>query len=283
MSFSLGNTAAYPSPVQIGTLPPEGSRAVAASILWNTVRQNNQGYVAQINLLTQYQSGQFTTVQSVWIDNLSNPWPLIFSVTEMTGQRIYVPANAVGLYPLIVPQAPIFTVQLLYTVGVLTLPGVLPVTNFSFLNTPHNEAFVTNFPLYSLTGPAQTAGDFSTALGFTTTTPAPVILAPQSTSQRTVITGLDLRANYANNSTWTTFSSVLVNLTLSPAGSSIWGTRFTTTIGGRQGHYVSEDFSTPIVCNGASQAVQLGVSAIPSSGTLYVEYAIRYTAMTVGL
>jgi hypothetical protein len=250
VSFSLGNTPTYPSPVQIGTLPPEGSRAVAASIQWNNVRQTNQGYVAQLNFLTQYQSGQFTTVQSVWIDNLSNPWPLIFSVAEMTGQRLYVPANAVGIYPLIVPQAPVFTVQLLYTVGVLTLQGVLPVTNFSFLNTPHHDAFESRFPAYSLTGPAQSAGDFTTPLAFSSVINTPVILAPQSTSQRTVITGIDLRANHASNSAWATFSSVLIYLSQSPSGFFLWSTRFVTTPGGRQGCYVSEDFTTPLVSQG---------------------------------
>lgn len=283
MSFSIGNTTAYPAPVQIDTDPPEGSRAVAATVVWSQVRLTNPGYVTQINLLSQYQSGQFTTIQSVWVDNLSNPWPIILAVAETTGQRIYVPGNAQGLYPLIVPQAPIFTVTLLLSLNAgFTLAGVAPVTNFSFLNVPRQSSFVDEFSSFGITGPALSTGGSGTALAFTATGTANgalLVQAPQSTSQRWAITGLDIDANIQANASWTSFATAAV--LISQTTTILWAGKWQVTPNGRQGFRASEDFSTPILCTNSGQGITLAVSLLPTIGSLSVDYLVRYVAITV--
>lgn len=284
MSFSLGTASpAYPAPVMLDVSPGEGSRAVAATIQWNSIRQTAPGYIANINLLAQFNSGQFTSVQSVWIDNLSNPWPIILAVSETTGQRIYVPGNAQGLYPLIVPFAPIFTVQLLLSLNAgFTLAGILPVTNLSFLNVPRQSSLIDEFPAFGITGPALSTGGSGVALAFTATgtaNGAPIILAPQSTSQRWAITGLDIDCNVNANTSWTAFATAAVQL--SQTTTVLWAGKWVVTPNGRQGFRTVEDFSTPILCTNALQGVTLSVTLLPTSGSLSVNYLVRYVAITV--
>jgi hypothetical protein len=115
MSGYLGAT--FPQPMQLGTLPPEGSRSVAVGIPWLPATGNPFGpltssYSYGINLLPQYQSGKFTTVQAVWIDNSTCPYSVQLTCAE-SAQSIIAPAFSQGIYPLVVQQAPSFVATLL--------------------------------------------------------------------------------------------------------------------------------------------------------------------------
>lgn len=123
-----GTTTSYPFPLTLGVAPSEGSKGVSVSIPWATVVNP-----FSINLLTQFQSGQFSTPQAVWVDNSSVPWPIVISC-EQQQQNIWVPRFTQGMFPLIVGQAPIFSVQqLTNSLGGNTNPP-LGTTQMTFLN-----------------------------------------------------------------------------------------------------------------------------------------------------
>jgi hypothetical protein len=130
----------YPFPTNLGTSPAEGSKYVYQSINWQQVKINSVGGVdVEINLLSQFQSGQFTSVQSVWIDNQTCPFTFILSC-DQTSQVIRVPAFSHGMYPLIATAAPTFTGSIVFAMdanyGTFALSTwLLSSTKLFFLNT----------------------------------------------------------------------------------------------------------------------------------------------------
>jgi len=148
-SAPLQSTASPIYPVTIDTLPrgTEGSKVLPVTINWltvfNTLTLGGGGLptrlVAALNLLSQYQTGQFTTVQAVYIDNLSCMYPVVVTSLE-TGQRIKVNPLTAGMYPLFASIAPSFTITLEF----FQLPNYeqayggnnLGTTIVTFLNTP---------------------------------------------------------------------------------------------------------------------------------------------------
>lgn len=107
----MANPVTFPFPVQLGRPPPEGPKVVSISLNWQQVFDETKGFVAEINLLSQFQSGQFSTVQSVYVDNQTCPEMVTFICTD-TGQTIRVPPFAKGMYPILSSQSPLFTLTL---------------------------------------------------------------------------------------------------------------------------------------------------------------------------
>lgn len=99
-------------PVNLNTIPrkAEGSKAVLITQRWNDPALAG-GLKATFNLLSQYQSGQFTDIQAVWIDNSTNYVPVVFTSVE-TGHVIRCPALGQGMYPVVSAAAPVFTLEL---------------------------------------------------------------------------------------------------------------------------------------------------------------------------
>lgn len=139
MSGIIGGAFTGPTvPTQIGTLPPEGSRSATTIIPWQGLWLAGSQSVFQVNLLAQFQSGRFTTVQAVWINNLGVPWAVTVTCQE-SGQILVVPPFSQGMYPLIGQQSPIFTITLQTSnSGFLGRnPGIVPATTtLIWLNTP---------------------------------------------------------------------------------------------------------------------------------------------------
>ncbi len=132
MSGSVSQSAVYPQPVTLSTEPKEGSKAVTISVYWLNYLLNNPSDTLEINLLSQFQSGQFTTVQAVQIDNSTNPYPIQVTSLE-TAASFLVPGFAQGMYPLLCGPAPVLSIAMLNGSSA-TLNGT---TRFTFLNTPH--------------------------------------------------------------------------------------------------------------------------------------------------
>lgn len=126
-----GSQATYPFPLTLGLNPPEGSKGVSVTIPWNGGAANPY----PINLLTQFNSGNFSTPQSVWIDNSSVPWPMMI-VAEQQQQNIMVPPFSQGVYPLVIGQAPIFQVSLISVTQGGNQSPPLGTSNLTFFNVP---------------------------------------------------------------------------------------------------------------------------------------------------
>lgn len=136
MSSTLGLGYVAITPINLDTVPSprEGSKAGLLTLFWSDVRAVNKTYVQPVNLLLSYQTGQFTTVQAILVDNSQTAYP-VQVLSQSTGQRIIVPAYAQSMTPLLVSVAPQFTVSLLVPSGV-TVPVDRTQTQFWFLNTP---------------------------------------------------------------------------------------------------------------------------------------------------
>lgn len=140
--MSSSASATFPTPVTLDTLPGNGSKAVTIPIAWALVpvtpgRSGNDNRVTQtINLLSQFQTGQFVNCQSVYIDNLTCSYGVSLTSTE-NGQKLTCPPFSSGSFPLLCGAAPIFTVELVSDFFAVAGGSVdNSSTILHFLNTP---------------------------------------------------------------------------------------------------------------------------------------------------
>lgn len=82
-----------------GALPCEGPKALPFIMDFSAFSEFD------IDLTQQYQQGQFTTLQAIYIDNSANGSTLTVTVNG-TGQTIVAPKNSCGYYILLMPQPP---------------------------------------------------------------------------------------------------------------------------------------------------------------------------------
>lgn len=137
----MANPVTFPSPVQLGRLPTlrEGTKVVYVHIGWQSVYDSTHAFVDKINLLSQYQTGQFTTIQAVYVDNQTCPETVTLTCVD-TGQTIRIPPFAKGMYPLLTAQAPLFTVELDLTFDPNYGQAFSACsTSLFFLNTPQRS------------------------------------------------------------------------------------------------------------------------------------------------
>jgi len=136
MSGTLGTGYVVVTPVNLAVPPREleGSKAGLLVLNWALVKQVNHTYVQPVNLLQLYQTGQFTTVQAVLVDNSLVGYPVRVASLS-TGQRVTCPAYSQVMAPLLVSVAANFTVSLMLPSGVTTALDQVNTQVF-FLNTP---------------------------------------------------------------------------------------------------------------------------------------------------
>lgn len=87
-----------------GSTPCEGTKAYPFNLDFTA----NSAYL--VDLTQQYQQKQFTTLQTVWIDNKDNDNDLEI-ICGTTSQRIIAPGGTQGFYAMLQPSPPKFTVQ----------------------------------------------------------------------------------------------------------------------------------------------------------------------------
>lgn len=129
----------YPFPTNLETLPPQGQGSKVARYLlnWTQIFAGNasQSYSATINLLQQFLSGQFTTIQAIYIDNSTNFYPVTVTA-EDSGQTIVCAPFTQGMFPIVAANAALFLV----TLGVVAQPSGFTLavgsTKLFFFNTP---------------------------------------------------------------------------------------------------------------------------------------------------
>ena len=100
----------FPQPVTLGTIPKEGSKVAHQTINWvDYFDIHNNTTAVKINLLSQFQSGQFTTTQTLYVDNTGTPFPVRFT-SEETGQSFIAPPSSHGVYHLFCGPSPVIDV-----------------------------------------------------------------------------------------------------------------------------------------------------------------------------
>ena len=139
----------FVTPVTLDTIPKEGSRCYVARVQWASTYSYPPYGQTGISLLQPFQSGQFTSVQSVYVDNATVPYRVRLTCLE-TGLTIHVPPFSQGTYNLLTGNSPSFVAVLdgvtayyanAYASSPSSLVGVNSActTSFYFLNTPRSE------------------------------------------------------------------------------------------------------------------------------------------------
>lgn len=139
MAVTPAPPGTFPLPSTLNRVPPEGARQASYRLVWANLLTAG-GYSTVINLLPTFFTGQFSTPQSVYIDNSRCPYT--FRITcDQTQYTLEVPGFSVGMYPLIGGQAPQYTCSLDWVDeigGGYTSPTAVPAgsTRLFILNTP---------------------------------------------------------------------------------------------------------------------------------------------------
>lgn len=253
-----GNSATYPMPAQIGTLPPEGSKQVTVSVAWANVFTAAAGFSTRINLLSQYQTGQFTSIQSAWIDNQTCPYECFLTVDD-TQFRIRVPPFSAGMYPLVCGQAPSFTV-LLNAFKDPATSTYLPTgsTKFTFLNTPEKpfETRELNFGSNFINATTQLNASVT----------AQNVLDAPGGNLHYAISGILI--TLCNQTDLTAYSLSPVYLRLGESGINPWWQDIAYPPPSQAGVFYSQfvNLPTPIITRSSTNAVQFSINATVTGG-----------------
>lgn len=103
-------------------IPPEGPRSVSMALDFAASDQYD------VDFTLAYAQKTISVVQTVWVDNSSNPQPVLFSVAG-TGQKFTAPPYAQGSFPVIAairPKIAVSSVNSAATVTLLWLNVPLP-------------------------------------------------------------------------------------------------------------------------------------------------------------
>jgi hypothetical protein len=238
---------------------------------WASARQTDGTFSADYNFLAQFNSGQFTTVQSVLVDNNTVPYEVLLTEVE-TGQRIRVPPFAQGLYPVLAASSPKFR-AVLSAVPDPTTGTVLPflgTTTFFFLNTQQAP-----FETKQL---AQGENFQSVSSVATTWTTSINVLPALGGNLHYALSGFSLSlvagfiAGYP--------SGRLVAVSLGETSSGLWADLFSAPAGGGTLYERQVVFDPPIITRNPASPVILATGELPT-GSMSGAYTIQYGIVTI--
>lgn len=249
-------------PVTLDTLPraAEGSKALLIVQRWNDPSLAG-GILATYNLLQQFQSGQFTTIQSVWIDNGTNLQPVVLTALE-TGQTIRVAALTQGMFPIVSGVAPVFTLALESTVFVSAA-----TTRIMFFNTPQRYFVQPSPPVISSIG--NNSGGFSAPA-----TPALFFVGGVfGPNNYIALTGFQLSLSMTAGAVWAGNTPVTIIMALN--GVQVWSDVFNCTAASFGMVYSKAvGFPAPTAPQLLADSWTLIISALPPGGT--IQFFITY-------
>lgn len=274
-----GTIGTYPAATQLGTLPPasQGSKQVNVNIAWATVAVSAGVYTTPINLLAQFNSGQFTTVQAVYIDNLTCGYELILTVVE-TGFRVRVGAFSAGMFPLVCEQAPQFTASLnAYTAGTFSLPP--GTSKLYFFNTPQKPFTTTAL------GVGSNFQVLTNQLNITNSstlvwTPTPAMIAA---GQHLAITGINVTLWLDSGGTYSITGMQQLLLTESTTLRTVWAVAapFQGTSTGQTVLQTVQTFTTPLIQYDASSSLNFAFSTPITGANMRGQWTMTYGMLTV--
>lgn len=270
--------AGVPLPVEIGTVPGtvEGSKCVTATLAWDTIRSQTGAYVASLNLLSQFNTGQFTTVQAVYVDNLTVAYTLSI-VCSGTGQRIIVPPFSSGMYPLIVGgNAPTLSLTLNNSATGF-IADALPAgtSTLQFLNTPQ-KSYETRG---GLNGSNFQCSGYSTSLPLNAANGL-INLAGIGANDHIALNSLTL--GIWASAAWPYNEMNWVMLKDSIGGYTLWcdsfGASTTSTYG--MAYHVNIIFPTPVITKTGGAGITISLMRY-ITGNIYYDAAFTYNILTI--
>lgn len=268
----MSGTANFPQPITLNTLPAEGSRVVTVILPWSTALQTDGlTYLARWNFLAQFQSGQFSTVQAVLIDNNTVPYEVLLTEQEL-GQRIRIPPFAQGMYPVLAGPAPKFQAVLSANKDP-SYNAFLPVvgtTTFFFLNVPQRP--------YETRQLAQ-GQNYLTVSSFQNFIAPVTLLTALGGNQHFAISGLNLTM-MSQGTGYNSAQQVQITLTESGAAFNLWQDTFSAPSGDLQVYSKQFVFPLPLIQRSASASLILACNTYPS-GNMLLNYQIIYGIVTI--
>lgn len=255
-----GAITLYPTPVTLDTLPHEGSKAIVVSLSWSL---GIETIPRQINLLAAFQTGQFTTPQTVIIDNRTVPYAVLVTCSE-TGLGWITPAFSQRIVPLLVGPSPTFTATLQqYPIHGSFIAA--STTRLYFLNTPRAPAAFDYDPMLNF-GFQNTTLD--SALGAIITTNILPALTNQAAALAVQRFYLLKSLNIVFNSqTLVGYPAVTtVQLSLGDVFSPVWRDMALAPAASLAPIYSKQtDFNPPLILSG-NAAIPLTISPGPAGG-----------------
>jgi hypothetical protein len=281
MSGALGFAGSvFPQPIQLTKSPPlaEGPKSVAVAINWQSVFNGSGAFVQNINLLQQFQSGQFSTVQSVYIDNQTCP-EMVTLVCSDTGQQIRIPPFSKGMYPIFCSQSPEFTVTLNLSFD--------PITGNAFSQCSTRLFFLNVRQEYFEAEPVNFGQNFNhfeqvSLLSSGATTIALTGLTGAGVNQSYAITSIDV--SIAVLVAYAAAQAVVIQLQeVEVATYNLWSSQFYVTTASLGVVFSRQSvFPTPILQFQSNGALQFKVQASPSAvNGMQVVLSMTYAIVTI--
>lgn len=283
-------------PILIDRLPrgAEGSKALFVPINWLSVLQQitivptPTRLIASLNLLAQFNTGQFTTIQAIYVDNSTCPYPVVITSIE-TGQQINVNPFTRGMYPIFASVAPAFTIELeffqtpnynnAYGNDPLVSGQTFGTTRVTFLNTPQRyfESAYTGTP-------QNYTGNFNTAV----TTPITLIdnlstgFGMQSIDSQTLKRINQLYLSMVPSVAFAAITNIAVTFSeQSPSFGQIthWIYRFNQPAS-QQGVVAAIGFPGGLLQVDPASSFQFAISNLPPAGSWILVWNIQYNQLT---
>lgn len=274
--------ATYPLPVTIESVPSpqEGAKAVCMQFYWGV---NAAPLSFTINLLSQYQSGQFTTVQSVFVDNRTVPFDVLLTALD-TGQRVFVRAFAYGWYHVLVSRHPEFTLQLLYNQRPGATPLLACTTNVQFMNVVA-RSFNTEqvFPTSLLDSVATQSGETGEWTVLNSTAANGIMLTQGVSPFHYLIFGFNL--TISTTAGYPAANGVVVSLNENApvfGDSVMWEDYFVANTTANAVQYTtSKSFAQPLMQVNTASAITFKLSSFPSTGNAIAYWQISYGTVLI--
>lgn len=280
----------FPQPVLLGVRPPdrEGSKAVFYRIFWNDLANAQNTFVAKLNLLAQFQTGQFTTIQSVFVDNSTVP-EMVTVTCDETGFSFTVPPFAKGMYPICSASTPSFTLTLNESADpVYGMAYTTCTTKFAFFNTPQPyfeslpSSFGQNFNSYWTGLAFGPAGAGSQTVALTGQGGGPG-LASLGNGKVYAFNSIDLVV--ISNAVFPAAGPTSVDLREQNASGPFvrWRTGFlaSSTVAQQIVYTRQQTFPTPLMQIDPSNDFALAMSQVPAAGNVTVFFHTTYSVLTI--
>jgi hypothetical protein len=267
-------------PITQGVAPSEGSKAGVFQVNWGTT---NPFGTFNINLLAQYQSGQFTVVQSVYIDNTTCPYQVTL-MNQQTRQILRIPPFTKAMYPILSGVNPSY---------VATLNSVAdPVSNTTLKNCS-TSFFFTNSPCspfeYRLPDYGNNFANVSTGATFTSanTNTITQIVPPQSANTHILINSIIITivtdSTMSGENLVVTLAEMGTSQNGGPPSATTWS-RFIFTAAilapTNSSTPLFISFPVPIFCQNPMNGLGIAISN-PITGTVDIDVTVNYGSVIV--
>jgi hypothetical protein len=276
-----------PTNVNNDVFPREGSKVVPYTLIWANAGTINYRTIT-INLQSASQTGQFSALQGVFVDNTTNICPVRFASLE-TGFSFIVPPFTSGFYPILASQWPNITATIIDqgTNYVSKYASYSLTTKCYFVNTP-SYPYENALPLGNTAG-LVISGQFAWIgpLTFPSVGDTQLVIPGSpgafiSLSSFLMSGGITTQGATGVSTDSINVIQLIENTVASASGfSQFFGTQFYVWSNARNPQYIFDVnyvYPQPIYCQlaGSNIYVSLGAASLPALTIFYIFLTVTY-------